>query len=173
LLDVFGAATSPGPLLFKQRRMGLGGRPFQMLKFRTMIVNAEAQRSELLALNEQDGPAFKIKDDPRITRFGKFLRKSSIDELPQLWNVLRGEMSLVGPRPLPCFEAEACEPWQQRRHDVTPGLTCLWQVYGRSKCKFADWMRLDLRYLASRTLWRDIKLIVLTIPAVLWRKGAH
>lgn len=173
LVAVVQKITSPGPLLFKQKRAGLGGKPFEMLKFRTMIVNAEAKREELLALNEQDGPAFKVKNDPRVTPFGRLLRKTSIDELPQLWNVLRGEMSLVGPRPLPCFEAEACELWQQRRQDVTPGLTCLWQVYGRSQVSFAEWMRLDIRYLISRNLWRDIKLILLTIPAVLWRRGAH
>lgn len=162
--------TSPGPIFFAQRRSGLGGRPFFCYKFRTMVTDAEQQKARLMAMNEQDGPAFKIRNDPRITRVGRWLRKSSIDELPQLWNVLCGDMSLVGPRPLPCNEAEACGGWLRRRIDVTPGLTCIWQVYGRSRVSFADWVRMDLRYMRSQTLWHDLKLIVQTIPAMLLRR---
>ena len=164
--------TSPGPVLFRQWRSGLGGRPFRCLKFRTMVVDAETQKAGLLAQNEQDGPAFKIRNDPRVTPLGRMLRKTSIDELPQLFNVLWGDMSLVGPRPLPCREAEACRGWLRRRLDVTPGLTCIWQVYGRSRVSFADWVRMDLRYMRSQTLWQDLRLIVCTIPAVMLRRGA-
>lgn len=165
--------SSPGPALFKQARAGRLGKRFTMYKFRTMVVDAEAKQQELLALNEQDGPAFKLAADPRVTRLGRFLRTTSIDELPQLLNVLKGEMSLVGPRPLPCHESEACQPWQRRRLDVTPGLTCIWQVKGRSQVSFADWCRMDLQYVASRSLLRDVTLIALTVPAVLLRKGAR
>ncbi len=163
--------TSPGPVFFRQLRSGLGGRPFVCLKFRTMVVDAERRKAELMARNEQDGPAFKIRNDPRITRLGKFLRQTSIDELPQLWNVLCGDMTLVGPRPLPVAEAEACRGWLRRRQDVTPGLTCIWQVHGRSKVSFIEWVRMDLRYSRSRTLWHDLKLIVQTVPAMLLRRN--
>lgn len=163
--------TSPGPVFFRQLRSGLGGRPFVCLKFRTMVVDAENRKADLMARNEQDGPAFKIRNDPRITRLGKFLRQTSIDELPQLWNVLRGEMTLVGPRPLPVAEAEACRGWLRRRQDVTPGLTCIWQVHGRSKVSFIEWVRMDLRYSRSRSLWHDLKLIVQTVPAMLVRRN--
>jgi lipopolysaccharide/colanic/teichoic acid biosynthesis glycosyltransferase len=165
-------ATSPGPVLFRQRRSGLGGRQFVMLKFRSMVADAEARKSQLTALNEQDGPAFKIKDDPRITRFGRLLRRTSIDELPQLWNVLRGEMSLVGPRPLPCDESAACRGWLRQRLDVTPGLTCIWQVQGRSRVSFADWARMDVQYIRSHSFSADMKLLLRTVPAVVSRKGA-
>ena len=165
--------TSRGPVFFKQWRSGRGGKPFVMYKFRTMVLDAEARKADLMALNEQDGPAFKIKHDPRVTAVGRFLRKTSLDELPQLWNVLRGEMSLVGPRPLPCAESEACAGWLRRRLDVTPGLTCLWQVRGRCTVSFADWVRMDLRYIRSRSLWQDLKLLFLTVPVVVLRKGAH
>jgi lipopolysaccharide/colanic/teichoic acid biosynthesis glycosyltransferase len=164
--------TSPGPILFRQRRSGLGGREFMMLKFRSMVVDAEQRKSALMALNEQDGPAFKIKADPRVTRIGRLLRCTSIDELPQLWNVLRGDMSLVGPRPLPCNETEACRGWQRQRLDVTPGLTCIWQISGRSSVSFADWVRMDVQYIRSRSLWSDLKLLLQTVPAVFSRKGA-
>ncbi|MEO1236686.1 MAG: sugar transferase [Planctomycetota bacterium] len=163
---------SAGPVLFKQRRSGLGGRPFDIWKFRTMVPDAEQKRNDLLAINEQDGPAFKIKADPRVTRIGGFLRKTSLDELPQLVNVLRGDMTLVGPRPLPVKESEACEPWQKRRMDVTPGLTCIWQVWGRSTVTFSEWCRMDLRYQARRTLRHDLKILLATIPAVLRQRGA-
>jgi lipopolysaccharide/colanic/teichoic acid biosynthesis glycosyltransferase len=179
LLPLFGAialsikCTSRGPILFKQERSGRGGKPFLMYKFRTMVYDAEVRKAELMALNEQDGPAFKIKKDPRVTGVGRVLRTTSLDELPQLWNVLRGEMSLVGPRPLPCAESEACAVWLRRRLDVTPGLTCLWQVRGRCSVSFADWVRMDLQYIRSRSLWQDLKLLVLTVPVVVLRKGAH
>jgi lipopolysaccharide/colanic/teichoic acid biosynthesis glycosyltransferase len=132
-----------------------------------MVSGAEQLRGIYLLRNEQDGPAFKITNDPRVTWLGRWLRMTSIDEFPQLWNVLRGEMSLVGPRPLPCHEAEACEVWQRRRLDVTPGLTCLWQTRGRPRTSFALWMRLDLEYIRMQSFWTDVKLILLTIPTVL------
>ena len=164
--------TSRGPVFFAQKRSGLAGRQFSMYKFRSMVVDAEALQKALRAQNEQDGPAFKLRNDPRITGIGHFIRKTSIDELPQLLNVLRGEMSLVGPRPLPCHESDACTAWQRRRLDVTPGLTCIWQVYGRSRVTFTEWMRMDLLYVRSRTLLHDLKLLVSTVPAVLFRRGA-
>jgi len=165
-------ATSPGPVLFAQKRSGWGGKPFWLYKFRSMRVDAEARKAELMARNEQDGPAFKIRRDPRVTAIGRILRSTSIDELPQLWNVLRGEMSLVGPRPLPCQESEACHVWQKRRLDVTPGMTCIWQVAGRSTVTFNEWVRMDIQYLRAQSLGEDLKLLVRTIPAVLLRKGA-
>ena len=164
--------TSPGPVLFRQKRGGLGGREFVMFKFRSMVADAEARKPQLAELNEQDGPAFKIKEDPRTTRLGRFLRRTSIDELPQLWNVLRGEMSLVGPRPLPCDESATCRGWLRQRLDVTPGLTCIWQVRGRSAVSFADWVRMDVKYIRSRSLGGDLKLLLETVPAVLARRGA-
>lgn len=164
--------TSRGPVIFRQQRGGAGGKPFTIYKFRTMVVGAEQERDSLLSLNEQDGPAFKIKNDPRVTRLGRLLRATSIDELPQLWNVLIGDMSLVGPRPLPCDETAACRGWQRRRLDVTPGLTCIWQVWGRSQVTFAEWVRMDLRYIRSRSLALDLMLLVATIPALVSRKGA-
>jgi len=164
--------SSPGPVFFRQDRSGLGGRRFKMYKFRSMVAGAERRQGELRALNEQDGPAFKLSSDPRVTRLGKLLRATSIDELPQLWNVLFGEMSLVGPRPLPCAESEACESWQHRRLDVTPGLTCIWQVRGRSRVSFAEWVRMDLQYVRSVSPATDLKILFQTVPAVLLRKGA-
>jgi lipopolysaccharide/colanic/teichoic acid biosynthesis glycosyltransferase len=151
----------------------LGGRSFTIYKIRTMVPDAEAQKLKLRGHNEQDGPAFKIKDDPRVTRIGKFLRKTSIDELPQLWNVLRGDMTLVGPRPLPVTESNACEGWQRRRLDVTPGLTCIWQVKGRSRVSFAEWVRMDVAYIRRRTIWHDVSILAQTVPAVLLRRGAR
>ncbi|MBI2824601.1 MAG: sugar transferase [Planctomycetia bacterium] len=164
--------SSPGPIFFRQRRHTIGGRGFTMYKFRTMCVDAEAQKASLRQFSEQDGPAFKMKHDPRITRLGRVLRSTSIDELPQLFNVLLGDMSLVGPRPLPCDESRRCTSWQQRRLDVTPGLTCIWQVRGRSKVSFADWIRMDIQYIRSRSLANDVKLIAQTVPAVVLRRGA-
>jgi lipopolysaccharide/colanic/teichoic acid biosynthesis glycosyltransferase len=165
--------TSHGPVIFKQPRAGLGGKPFTMFKFRSMVADAEALKADLHALNEQDGPAFKIKNDPRVTRIGKFLRKTSLDELPQLINVLKGEMTLVGPRPLPMKESDQCHRWHRRRLDVTPGLTCVWQVSGRSEVYFDEWMRMDMQYIRRRSLLGDLSLIVRTIPAVLLRRGAR
>lgn len=164
--------TSPGPIFFVQSRAGAGGRPFRMYKFRTMGVDAEQRKTELLALNEQDGPAFKLSDDPRVTPVGQLLRATSIDELPQLLNVLRGDMSLVGPRPLPCDESSRCRSWERQRLDVTPGMTCIWQITGRAGVPFAEWMRMDVRYVQSRSVWQDLKLLALTVPAVLMGKGA-
>jgi lipopolysaccharide/colanic/teichoic acid biosynthesis glycosyltransferase len=165
--------TSPGPVMFKQRRCGLGGRPFEIFKFRTMCVDAEAKKQALRSISEQDGPAFKLKNDPRVTTIGKLLRKTSLDELPQFWNVLRGDMSLVGPRPLPVDEQNGCDQWQRNRLDVTPGLTCIWQIKGRSQVSFADWVRMDVHYLRRRTLMHDLKILLQTVPAVLLRRGAR
>jgi lipopolysaccharide/colanic/teichoic acid biosynthesis glycosyltransferase len=163
--------TSRGPVLFRQRRSGRGGKPFTLYKFRTMVVDAEAKKKDLLVFNEQDGPAFKIKKDPRTTTLGRFLRRTSLDELPQLWNVLRGDMTLVGPRPLPCAETAACEPWQRQRLDVVPGLTCIWQVRGRSRVTFAEWVRMDICYIRSLSLGQDLKLLLQTMPVVFLGKG--
>ena len=165
--------SSPGPVFFRQQRIGLGGRPFAIYKFRSMVADAEHQKSEVLTANEQEGPVFKIKNDPRTTSVGRFLRRTSIDELPQLWNVLRGDMSLVGPRPLPWEEVARLDVWQRRRWDVTPGLTCFWQVNGRCEIPFADWVRMDLRYVESRSLVQDLKLLLKTVPAVLSQRGAY
>ncbi|HLJ91859.1 MAG TPA: sugar transferase, partial [Gemmataceae bacterium] len=154
-------------------RSGRGGQPFRIYKFRTMIANAETYKSVLLPYSEQDGPAFKLQNDPRITPIGGILRRTSLDELPQLWNVLKGDMSLVGPRPLPCEETDACEGWHRRRLNVTPGLTCIWQVKGRSLVSFAEWVRMDLQYIHSRSMWQDVKLLLLTVPAVVSQKGAR
>lgn len=164
--------TSRGPILFRQERCGLNHRTFRMLKFRTMVKNAEAMKRELEHLNEQEGPVFKIARDPRITPIGRFLRKFSLDELPQFFNVLRGEMSLVGPRPPIPKEVEKYEWWQRRRLSMKPGLTCLWQVSGRNKISFRRWMELDLEYIDHWSLWLDLKLIVKTVPAVLFGRGA-
>jgi exopolysaccharide biosynthesis polyprenyl glycosylphosphotransferase len=167
------ALTSSGPVLFVQRRIGLHKREFAVYKFRTMVVNAEARLREVEHLNEVSGPVFKINNDPRITPLGKFLRKTSIDELPQLINVLKGDMSLVGPRPLPVRDYEGfSEDWQRRRFSVRPGITCLWQVSGRSSIAFDKWMELDLQYIDKWSLWLDLRILVRTIPAVLKGVGA-
>jgi len=178
LAPLFGVAaltikvTSRGPVFFRQKRVGLGGKPFILVKFRSMVVDAEARKRHLITLNEQDGPAFKIKNDPRITTVGRFLRATSIDELPQLWNVLRGDMSLVGPRPPLQEEVAKYERWHRRRLEVTPGLTCIWQVKGRSRVSFAEWIRMDVRYIRSRfPLWVDLKLLISTLPALIFRRG--
>jgi exopolysaccharide biosynthesis polyprenyl glycosylphosphotransferase len=165
--------TSPGPVFFLQERIGLNKRRFKIFKFRTMIPNAEKMMSQLEKQNEVTGPVFKMKNDPRITRIGKFLRRSSIDELPQLLNVLTGDMSLVGPRPLPVRDYEGFnEDWQRRRFSVKPGITCLWQVNGRSGISFNQWMLLDLQYMDEWSLWLDCKILAKTIPAVLRGSGA-
>jgi exopolysaccharide biosynthesis polyprenyl glycosylphosphotransferase len=172
LVAVMIKATSPGPVIFKQERMGLNGRRFRCLKFRTMIPDAEKHLAELRHLNEVDGPVFKIKRDPRITRVGAFLRKASVDELPQLWNVLRGDMSLVGPRPPIPAEVEKYERWQRRRLSMRPGITCLWQISGRSNLDFDRWMKLDLNYIDNWSLALDLVILLKTIPAVLTTRGA-
>ena len=165
--------TSPGPVLFPQKRVGHNKRKFTMYKFRTMVVDAEKQMEQLQHLNEVSGPVFKIKDDPRITPIGKFLRKTSLDEVPQLFSVLKGDMSLVGPRPLPIRDYEGFnEDWQRRRFSVKPGITCLWQVQGRSSISFEKWMELDLQYIDKWSLWLDFQILLQTIPAVLKGSGA-
>src|SRR5579871_6328949 len=165
--------TSRGPVIFKQTRIGVGGRPFTCYKFRSMCVDAENRRAKLAHLNEVSGPVFKIKKDPRLTRIGKWLRKFSLDELPQLYNVLRGDMSIVGPRPPVPSEVERYTARERGRLAVKPGLTCLWQINGRSNIAFEHWMELDLLYIDTMSLWGDIKIIVGTIPAVLSCRGAH
>jgi exopolysaccharide biosynthesis polyprenyl glycosylphosphotransferase len=165
--------TSPGPIFFSQLRYGLHRKRFSMYKFRTMVVDAEARQIELEKLNEADGPVFKIKKDPRITSIGFFLRKMSLDELPQLFNVLKGDMSIVGPRPLPLRDvAKFEESWLLRRFSVKPGLTCLWQASGRSDTSFSEWIRLDLRYIDEWSLSMDFRIIMMTVPAVLKGRGA-
>jgi lipopolysaccharide/colanic/teichoic acid biosynthesis glycosyltransferase len=165
--------TDPGPVFFKQSRIGLGKRRFQMYKFRTMVADAEQQLRNLEHLNEASGPVFKLRNDPRITPFGRLLRKTSLDELPQLINVLRGEMSLVGPRPLPVRDYEGFnEDWQRRRFSVRPGLTCLWQIAGRSSIPFEKWMQLDLQYIDRWSFWLDLQILMRTIPAVIRGLGA-
>lgn len=166
--------TSPGPVFFKQMRSGLNGSPFMLYKFRTMGTNAEQVKHELAAMNEMTGPVFKVTNDPRVTPVGKWLRKFSIDELPQLFNVLKGEMSLVGPRPLPVDEIKRINDLAHRRRlSVKPGLTCLWQVSGRNQIKdFSDWVRLDLEYIDNWSLWLDFKILLRTIPAVFCGSGA-
>lgn len=166
--------TSPGPVFFKQQRSGQNGAPFTLYKFRTMVTNAEQLKSELEAMNEMNGPVFKVTNDPRITRIGRFLRRYSLDELPQLFNVLRGEMSLVGPRPLPVDEVKRFNDLAHRRRlSVKPGLTCLWQISGRNQIKdFKDWVRLDLEYIDNWSLWLDFKILLRTIPAVFTATGA-
>ncbi|MEO0795346.1 MAG: sugar transferase [Verrucomicrobiota bacterium] len=167
--------TSRGPVFFRQQRTGWRGRPFAMWKFRTMQCGAEAQRDALEEANEHAGPVFKMKNDPRVTRFGRWLRRYSLDELPQLWNVIRGEMSLVGPRPLPVDETQKFSAFRDRRRlSVLPGLTGLWQVSGRSEISdFAEWVRLDLEYIDRWSLWLDIRILCRTLPAVLSGEGAH
>jgi exopolysaccharide biosynthesis polyprenyl glycosylphosphotransferase len=166
--------TSPGPVLFRQQRSGLNGRPFTLYKFRTMVNNAEQLKHELAALNEMSGPVFKVTNDPRVTRVGKVLRKYSLDEFPQLYNVLRGEMSLVGPRPLPVDEVRRFDDLAHRRRlSMKPGLTCLWQVSGRNQVSnFQEWVRLDLEYIDHWSLWLDLKILWRTVPVVLKGTGA-
>ena len=153
---------SKGSVLFSQKRVGQYGKEFNMYKFRSMVSNAEELKAKLMEQNEMSGPMFKMKHDPRITRVGKFLRKTSIDELPQLINILKGEMSLVGPRPSLPKEIAKFEPWMLERLEVKPGLTCYWQVMGRNDIDFEDWMKLDIKYVHDRNLWLDIKLIFKT-----------
>ncbi len=164
---------SPGPVIFKQQRAGRGARPFAFYKFRSMSVDAEARRAELAAQNEQAGPVFKIRDDPRVTRVGRFLRRFSIDELPQIWNVLKGDISLVGPRSPTLDEVAKYDRWQMRRLNVTGGITCFWQVSGRNNIDFEDWVRLDMRYIAEQSFWLDLRLLAMTLPAVLTGRGAY
>ena len=165
--------TSKGPVFFSQKRVGKNGELFEMYKFRSMVVNAEELKENLEEQNEMSGPMFKIKDDPRITKVGKFIRKTSIDELPQLWKILKGEMSLVGPRPSLPKEVEQFDNWMFKRLSVRPGLTCYWQVSGRNNIDFEDWMKLDVKYVEERNFWIDIKLIFKTVFVLFGDKNAH
>ena len=164
---------TPGPILFTQLRVGKRGRLFRCHKFRSMSVDAEERKLELAHLNEATGAAFKIQNDPRITRVGRFLRRSSLDEFPQLWNILKGDMSIVGPRPQIPSEVAQYTPRQNLRLLATPGLTCLWQVSGRSQLDFDAWMELDLEYVRNRGLRFEIMILLRTLPAVIERKGAY
>jgi lipopolysaccharide/colanic/teichoic acid biosynthesis glycosyltransferase len=179
LLPVFVAVAiairldSPGPVIFRQQRAGRGGRPFAFYKFRSMFVDAEQRKAHLQFLNEKVGPIFKIRKDPRITRVGRVLRHWSLDELPQLWNVLKGDFSLVGPRPPTLDEVDRYERWHLRRLDVAGGITGIWQVSGRSEVGFVDWMRMDMQYIAQRGPWLDVRLLLRSVPAVLSGRGAY
>lgn len=163
---------STGPVIFSQTRVGLNGKEFNMLKFRSMVQNAEELKEKLQKQNEMSGPMFKMKEDPRVTKVGRFIRKTSIDELPQLINVLKGEMSLVGPRPSLPKEVAKFEPWMLERLNVKPGLTCYWQVSGRNNIDFEDWMKLDIKYVKDRNLVLDIKLIFKTFFVLFGDKNA-
>lgn len=163
---------SKGPIIFSQERVGLNGKRFNMYKFRSMVVNAEELKEKLAKQNERKGPMFKIKEDPRVTKIGKFIRKTSIDELPQLINILKGEMSIVGPRPSLPKEVEQFEGWMMTRLEVKPGLTCFWQVQGRDDIPFEEWMELDVKYVRERNLLLDIKLILKTFTVLLGDKNA-
>jgi exopolysaccharide biosynthesis polyprenyl glycosylphosphotransferase len=166
-------STSQGPVFFRQTRVGLNKRMFSIYKFRTMITDAEKVQDQLLFMNEMTGPVFKIKHDPRVTPLGRILRKTSIDELPQLFNVLKGEMSLVGPRAMSSRDYQLFDKdWHRRRFSVKPGITCLWQVHGRSSIPFEQWMELDLQYIDKWSLWLDLKILAQTVPAVLRGTGA-
>lgn len=162
----------PGVVFFSQERSGLNDRPFKMWKFRSMCKNAPELRATMEAQNEMDGPTFKLHDDPRITKVGRFIRRTSIDELPQLFNILRGEMSFVGPRPLATYETVNFTDIQRKRHLVKPGLVCYWQVSGRNKISFDDWMKMDVRYINEASLLTDIKILFLAVPAVISGDGA-
>ena len=166
---------SPGSVFYRQPRRGRAGSTFSIVKFRTMFVGAEQRRQEVLHLNNVDGPLFKVKKgvDPRVTRVGRFLRRTSLDELPQLWNVLRGDMSLVGPRPFVLYEADRISGWAQHRLDMTPGITGLWQVLGRNDIPFEEMVKLDYVYVTNWSLWWDMKILCQTIPAVLAKRGAY
>ncbi len=171
LLGLAVKTTSPGSAFYSQEREGLGGRRFRMHKLRTMRQDADQVKDNLHHLNVQDGPAFKIHRDPRTTPLGHFLRRLSLDELPQLWNVLKGDMSLVGPRPLPTEESMLCTSWQRQRLRVIPGLTCTWQIRGRNVVSFDEWIRMDLTYIRRQSVWYDVSLILQTFPALLLSKG--
>ena len=164
---------SPGPILFRQTRVGRWGEHFPCYKFRSMYMDAEQRLADLMALNEADGPVFKMKNDPRVTRVGRLIRKLSIDELPQLFNVIKGEMSMVGPRPALPREVSQYEYDQIRRLHAVPGITGLQQVSGRSNVDFKRWIELDLQYIAEQSIWKDIEILLKTIPAVLASRGAY
>jgi len=163
---------SDGPIFFRQIRVGKNRRHFVCYKFRSMVADAEDMKDDISYLNEAQGPMFKIRNDPRITALGRFLRRSSLDELPQLFNVFLGDMSIVGPRPQIPSEVERYQPWHYRRLEVMPGITCLWQISGRSAIGFEEWMRLDMEYVKLRSFLFDVKIILLTLPAIIARRGA-
>ena len=173
LVSLFIKIDSKGPIFFKQKRIGINGTEFEMFKFRSMVVNAEELKAKLAEKNEMSGPMFKIADDPRITKVGRFIRKTSIDELPQLWNVIKGDMSLVGPRPSLPKEVAQFEPWMRKRFEVKPGLTCFWQVGGRNNIDFEEWMKLDIKYVKERSLLLDAKLIFKTFFVLFGDENAH
>ncbi len=164
---------SPGPVFFRQKRTGHLGRVFSIWKLRTMVVGADGQKAALMESNERDGPAFKMARDPRVTKIGGILRKIGLDELPQLWNVLIGDMALVGPRPLPCHEDAQCLPWQRRRLDTRPGITCTWQIAKSREVTFDEWMRMDLSYSDSKSFSKDVGLLFRTVFAVLRGRVEH
>jgi exopolysaccharide biosynthesis polyprenyl glycosylphosphotransferase len=173
LISIIIKLTSKGPIIYKHKRVGLKGRPFSMFKFRTMYRNAEEVKESLNNLNKMDKVVFKIKDDPRITKTGRFLRRFSLDELPQLFNVLKGDMSLVGPRPPLAMEVKQYEDWQRKRLAIKPGLTCTWLIRGRSDLPFEKWMRLDLEYINNWSLTLDLLILLRTIPTIISGKGAY
>ena len=173
MIAVAVAAEREGSVIFRQERAGWKNRPFTMYKFRTMVKNAAALRDEMEQYNELDGPAFKMKNDPRVTKVGRFLRKTSLDELPQLFNVLKGDMSLVGPRPLPTYESEKCTEEQLQRLLVKPGITCYWQVCGRNDVSFDEWMEMDMRYIREQGIKTDCMILLQTVKAVLSGRGAY
>ena len=160
------------PIFFSQERTGLYGKSFTLYKYRSMCKAAVDMHNDLIRENELDGPIFKMKEDPRVTKVGRFLRRSSLDELPQLINILKGEMSFVGPRPLPVYESKRCDDQQMKRYSIKPGLTCYWQCMGRNNIPFGEWMRLDLKYLEDAGFWTDIKIILKTVIAVVKQDGA-
>ena len=173
LIAVMIKLDTRGSVFFKQDRVGEGGKLFKFYKFRSMIHEADGSKASLIELNEQDGPIFKIRSDPRITSVGRFLRRSSLDEIPQIFNVLKGDMSVVGPRPPLPSEVVNYQPWHMGRLAVKPGITCLWQISGRSQIGFNEWMRLDMEYLKTRSFRTDLLIFLKTIPAVIARKGAY
>lgn len=173
VLAVLIKLESRGPVFYRSTRIGKGGRAFTFLKLRSMVKDADRRRQQMQHMNEADGPVFKIARDPRVTRIGKFIRTTSLDEIPQFYNVLIGDMSLVGPRPPIPEEVAQYEPWQLRRLDVRPGITCLWQISGRSRIGFQEWMRLDLEYIRHQSIALDVKILLRTLPAVLSREGAY
>jgi exopolysaccharide biosynthesis polyprenyl glycosylphosphotransferase len=173
VLSLLVKLDSRGPVFFKQMRVGKDGREFEFYKFRSMVQDAEQLKNELMHLNELEGPVFKISNDPRITPIGRFLRRTSLDELPQLFNVLRGDMSLVGPRPPLPAEVANYESWQRQKLSVLPGITCLWQISGRNHIGFTEWMRLDIEYIRRQSFGVDLRILLRTLPAVLLRKGAY
>jgi exopolysaccharide biosynthesis polyprenyl glycosylphosphotransferase len=173
IIAILVKASSKGPIFYEWNVIGLNKKPFKSWKFRTMVPNADAMKTDLLERNEMNGPVFKIKNDPRVTKIGRILRKFSLDELPQLWSVLKGDMSLVGPRPAGPHELARYDSWHRRKLSVKPGLTCLWQVKGRNKIDdFDEWVRLDLEYIENWSLWLDFKILLKTIPVVLRGTGS-